>query len=245
MTSRRKKGILLTGSLVAILVGGAAFLSAAGTTSAGFRNYEPWTQKACLRDQGLLREGYRLFYDTLFRIVRAERIRDGQAVESWAYSYTLTGSRARAFHYKDGLLQEAAEYDASGRLFRKHWHGGMTSPQKTEEYVYGNEGRLMVIKGFKGDELETISEVRYHPSGEVLMHVIYHSGNAVVGRTLFETDKAGRVVRELQYRWGRLQRIIEPKYCPHGLLLEMPERAPGPDDAIVDPFFTAPDEKKP
>ena len=90
---------------------------------------------------------------------------------------------------------------------------------------------------YTGKDLEMVTEVRYHPSGVVFMHVITNGGNAVIGRVLFDTDSDGRVLIERHFLWGWLVKTVRRAWCPHGVLLSVEEQVPGWTERVRDPFF--------
>ncbi|HOG65675.1 MAG TPA: hypothetical protein PLD82_09600 [Spirochaetota bacterium] len=203
-----------------------------------FVAWDPWRQTGC-RAVGEQKEerGFRVQYDPWFRVARATRIEDGSPKDVWSYSWNEHGILQRAWRRSGQILLESAEYDQDGRFVRLHRHNGMNDPQSSEEYVYGRDGRLMVIKTHKGKDLEMVTEVRYHPSGAVFMHVMTNGGNAVIGRVLFDTDSEGRVLVERHFLWGWLVKTVRRAWCPHGVLLSVEEQVPGWAERVRDPFF--------
>lgn len=208
-----------------------------------FSAWDPWLQTGCRADAGEREDtGFRVAYDRWFRVARAVRIEAGQERDVWTYRYAQQGTLLTAMRHSGQMLVESAEYDQDERFVRLHRHHGMSEPQTSEEYVYRRDGRLMVIKSFKGKDLEMVTEVRYHPSGTVFMHVITNGGNAVIGRVLFDTDEEGRIVHERHFLWGWLVRTVSRCYCPHGVLLSREERVASLSERVRDPFFV---EQKP
>lgn len=206
-----------------------------------FFAWDPWLQTGCRIDRvaGEV-TGFRIAYDGWFRVSRAVRVEAGQEKDVWTYRYDQQGKLQAAMRRRGPLLIESAEYDQEGRFFRLHKHQGMSEPQTSEEYVYRSDGRLMVVKSFRGRNLEMISEVRYHPSGKVFMHVITNGGNAVIGRVIFDTDEEGRVLHERHFLWGWLVKVVTYSYCPHGALLSRDERTVSIQERVRDPFFVEP-----
>ena len=207
-----------------------------------FRDYDPLAQTTCGRLADSAPTGYRVFYDDHFRVVRVLRFENGREQERWESVYDARrpgGVWRRVEHRRGQTRISLAEYGNNGHLIRfTRYRGG--GEQELEEYVYNRSGRLMVIKSFRGGALERVSDVRYHPSGLPYMHLVHHSGNAVIGRTVFETDTQGRVIRERAFLWGRLAKITEYRYCEHGHVLAREERIPRPHENIPDPFYVAP-----
>jgi hypothetical protein len=87
-----------------------------------------------------------------------------------------------------------------------------------------------------------VTEVRYHPSGVVFMHLVTNGGNAVIGREIFETDEQGRVQEERHFLWGWLIKTVRNRFCVHGVLLSKEEISPNPAQRVRDPFYI---EQKP
>ena len=220
---------------------------------ASFRDYDPLWQTMCGRLPDDASTGYRVYYDEHFRVTRVLRYDDGREQERWESFYDArlsplaaseNGVWRRVEHKRGQILLARAEYGNNGHLIRFTRYRGETG-QELEEYVYNQSGRLMVIKSFRGGVLERVSEVRYHPSGLPFMHLVYHSGNTVIGRTVFETDTAGRVIRERSFLWGRLSKITEYRYCEHGHVLAREERAPRAHENALDPFYVVPVKGRP
>jgi len=205
-----------------------------------FREYEPREQNYC----GRLAEGdpdiinaYRVSYDAFFRATLVARMTNGREAERWESVYDKGGVWRRTEHRRGGVLFDLAEYGNHGRILRFTRFRDMQNNNEKEEYVYDQSGKLMLIRVYRGGVLERVSEVRYHPSGLLFMHLIRNNGNAVIGRTLIESDTTGRPVRETTYIWGRLAKITEYRYCPHGLVIARVERPPLAHENAPDPLY--------
>jgi hypothetical protein len=224
---------------------GLFFVSAGsvfGAPFATFRDYDPILQTTCGRLPDDAPTGYRVFYDEHFRVLRVLRYENGREQERWESVYNLpreSGVWRRVDHRRGRVHISRAEYGNNGFLIRFTRYRAPQGEER-EEYVYDQSGRLMVIKGFRGGALESVRNVRYHPSGIPFMHLIQHSGNTVIGRTVFDTDSEGRIIRERSFLWGRLAKITEYRYCEHGNVIAREERAPRAHENAPDPFFIPP-----
>jgi len=208
-----------------------------GAPFASFRNYDALAQACCGQLADDAPTGYRVWYDEFFRVIRVLRHKDGREEERWESVYGGGGVWRRTEHRSGQRILDLAEYGNHGRLIRFTRYQGTAGAHELEEYVYNQSGRLMLVKVFRGGALERICEARYHPSGFPFMNLIWNSGNAVIGRTVFETDAQGRVLRERSFLWGRLARITEYSYCEHGFVSSREERAPKAHENTLDPFY--------
>ncbi|MDR2733105.1 MAG: hypothetical protein LBC99_00510 [Spirochaetota bacterium] len=205
-----------------------------------FREYEPREQAFCGRlagDDPEIANAYRVSFDAYFRATLVLRMANGREAERWESVYNTKGVWRHTEHRKGQALYDLAEYGNHGRILRFTRFRDIQNNNEMEEYIYDQSGKLMLIRVYRKGVLERVSEVRYHPSGFLFMHLIRNNGNAVIGRTLIESDSTGRPVRELTYLWGRLAKITEYRYCPHGLLIARAERTPYAHENALDPLY--------
>jgi hypothetical protein len=201
-----------------------------------FHYHDPQEQTSCGRLAEDAPDGYRVYYDEYFRVSRVLRYAGGREAERWETTYAKDGLSRQTLHMRGQARLDLSEYGKNGRIMRFSRYQGT---REIDEYVYNQSGQLMIIKVFRGGVLERVNEVRYHPSGLPFMHLVRNGGNAIIGRTVFETDTEGRVLSEQAFLWGRLTNTALCASCDHGYIIARTEHFPKPSEVIADPFYVA------
>ena len=203
-----------------------------------YRYAEPEKRRFYDRSSVPLKSGYRVEYDTAFRLVRVWRIRKGAAVGEWRFFYNKHGLKS-CDRYTGTLRKEGWRYDAAGRIRRKiRFVGGgrYNRPFRVSDYFYDEKGLLRNRRDRLQGALLRVVQYTYHPTGELFARSDYSITGVLQERTVFRTDDRGRITEALLYRWGRLAAVYVYRYSAGGCPLGREQRKQRQGDPLRDPL---------